>query len=294
MQLSLLLSCFSYFKRYHPNMFYHIYSVLYSVLYYQFCAVIFSPVFLIGYLARRLYNPCTSATLGWYLFPECFRETAGEGWSMKSLLIFAAISLISSWILIDLVGGATIQEVETSYLQCACLSGYIKDLRHSLKRSELNDQDVIINYRQLQILEQIYNKIHQNDLIPIDLCLIFMDILIGLYMLLTLDSYTPIPHWIFFYAVFNIGIMNTALRFGTYGSVHLQSTLALKDLRERIQHMERRTQSERRNFVLLKMQIKSMCPLKIRIGTRNFVDKKTVVVILNFCVAKVAHLLLIQ
>ncbi|CAL8098701.1 unnamed protein product [Orchesella dallaii] len=255
-----------------------------------------APVIATTYLAQRWINPCTSATLAWNYLEECFDKNRFENgyWSFKSYTYLVIMVLILWWILADLLVTFAFQAAEIMYLQSACLVGYVKHFKEQLKISAVTSPKVILKYRQLQILTKYYNWIQQDAIIALMLTLVICLTVVSSYVIIKMGSHVSPTHFLFFWCALVDALAAIIVIYGEFASLHTQSRLVLTMFRSQV--IPTLTAAKFSSFKqkLIRKYVATFYPLNVQLGSVNFVDKMTPIVLLQFCVEQLANLLLLE
>ncbi|CAL8122224.1 unnamed protein product [Orchesella dallaii] len=272
-----------------------------TVYFCQGAAIASAPVFISSGLLQRWLNPCTSALLAWKIMPECADKNSSQEWSSFSLGLLGGILLLSVWIITDLIGAAVFQVVQLSFSQVVCLINGVRNFHESLQivlwNPRADAEKIMLQYRQLQILIRLLNWIQQDLIIVAVLNLFLILIIISTYALISMGWHISIPHFILFSSALLDSIVADVFCFGAFAQVHSESSSTLVYLKKKFlpkMELEKRSLLKRGELKLLKKFVLSMYPLKVRIGGVNFVEKFTPIAILDFCVAQIVSLLLID
>ncbi|CAL8122142.1 unnamed protein product [Orchesella dallaii] len=263
----------------------------------QLNGLIATPVLGISYAVQRWLNPCQSTTFAWTILVECSSERQSEaGWKLKSLVYLTGISLFSFGVALYLIGAFAFQGAEFLFVSCYCLISYIKNLSTALDNNgKDNIERVLGRYRQIQILEGFFNWIYQDVVTPYTLNIFIMATIISTYVMISMGTQLSIPHVILFSCVLFNSLACIVLEFGAFGLVHVESTKLLRYIKEKlIPDLETncKNSSERFKVKVVKKLVVSLCILKVRIGSVNFVEKTTPMAILDFCLGQIVNLLL--
>ncbi|CAL8098741.1 unnamed protein product [Orchesella dallaii] len=264
--------------------------------YIQFNGFMAAPVIIGAYVAQRWFTPCTSATLAWNVLDECFIENPFENgfrWSFKSYIYLVVIVILSWWILSDLLAGFAFQAVEVAYLQSACLVGYVKHFKQKLQNIGTATPKLILEYQQLQILTIYYNFIQQDVIISLMLTLIICLTIVCSYVLIKLGSGISVSHFLFFSCALVDSLATMVICYGQFGCLHTQSTSVLTIIRSQIIPNVASAKISYNDLKLMKKYVESFYPLKVQLGSVNFVEKITPLVSLQFCVEQLVNLLII-
>ncbi|CAL8122228.1 unnamed protein product [Orchesella dallaii] len=234
----------------------------------QFNGFMGSPLLVGSYSLQRWLNPCTSATFAMNVLQECSNPNDQElhgKWSTKSSIYLALIVWVSLWLVGDLVGAFTFQVSEVAFLQTCCFVSYIKQLGKALTLQSSEPHNLLLNS----------------------------------YVLACMGTQISIPHLILFSSALFDGICTDILCFGAFASVHSESSRLVAYMKGQLLpnlegHSKNKPFSQKHKLKLIKKLVTSFYPIKVRIGAVNFVEKFTPIIMLNFCVAQIVNLLLID
>ncbi|CAL8098707.1 unnamed protein product [Orchesella dallaii] len=264
--------------------------------YIQFNGFMAAPVIIGVYVAQRWFTPCTSATLAWNVLDECFNENPFENgfrWSFKSYMYLVVIVILSWWILSDLLAGFAFQAAEVAYLQSACLVGYVKHFLKKLQTIPTVTFKVMLEYRQLQLLTKYYNWIQQDAIISLMLTLVICLTIVCSYVIIKLGSDISVSHFLFFSCALVDALATIVVCYGQFGCLHTQSRSALTMITSQVIPKVAIAKVPSIDLKLMKKYATSFYPLKVRLGSVNFVEKITPLVSLQFCVEQLVNLLLL-
>jgi len=261
-------------------------------LYFMF-GISCTPFVAVGYTLRRWYTPCSAATLGSPLFPECNQDSSLQlGITSTTMLIL--ICFVVAWLLADSVGLFTFYASDMSFVQGFSFSAYMKYFRTCLNRSSANRRRkryrAMLVYRELQILNRYYNQLQQNAVIFSLLFLIMMVTITGTYTLIAFGAKLKLHDLIVFFCMAFDGLVVILVFFSVMANVNSGAVDGIQDVKSRFIPLT----ADNRGRKWVKMVWRSFRPFKVCIGSVNFVDKSTPFNLLNFCLSQIASLLLLD
>lgn len=246
-------------------------------------------------------TPCSPATLGNFLIPDCRISHARlESFDVISLSILLACITISFWLFLDMIGGFVFHVMELFFMPCYALKYYLKYFQllifteHFTDQGRINEhwrslQQRLQIYSELQILSKLYNTIQKDVIIITLMWIVIFAVVVCLYSLLTLGSDVSLFQLLVFAMVLVDSFMVIIVMFGTFGKFNQKSCTVLSAIRTK--YVPKVGNKSVRNW--LRKCMTSMPPMKVKLGQVNFVDNFTPLVMINFCFSQLVNLLLI-
>lgn len=259
-----------------------------------------------AYMFERWMTRCWPVTLGNFLFPECVNGSDNLLWSNSSIATLIVMLHISYWLLIDIVGTFIIVVIEVSFMSSYALKYFLKyfkvvimsELFELGASSEISFSKVEIMqllqrklavYRELEILSKLYNFIQKDVIIISIMGSVILGIVASLYCFISLGADILLPQFIIFSVILINSVTVIVVVFGTFGQLNDKSIHVLDKIKKKV-IPKFRNKTERK---WLSKCVRSMPPLKVRLGNVNFVDSTTPLVLLDFSLGILVNLLLI-
>lgn len=249
---------------------------------------------------RIWFNPCIPFSLGANLIDECSTELQKIGifqaqLSLTSTIIMGLVCVSDLIASINNSGSYMFYVVQLSYVQCCCVTQYLRGFRKQCKllshstTSGLRAISILQVYRQLQILDRYYNKIQQ-DVIIILFTFSGYLFVIGAFAIINNGSEAITLQLIVFVLVIVNGIAVLLVIFGAFAKLSMESDDTLKYLKRRFlsdyYSSKGSSSKEIKRFVL------SMAPLQVNFGSVNYIGQSTPILLVNFCIHLLQSLLL--
>lgn len=255
---------------------------------------------------QRAMNPCWPATFGNFLFHKCAHQITSEDANFSelgchSIFLLAASLILATWLLLDMVSGFLFQFFELSFLQSYCFIYYLRHFKVLVVQSILQPNHKCVGnskpapifkslsvYRELQILTHRYNSIQQ-DVIIITMIWIVMVAFIGCFLVLISFGFSiHIPLLLSFLCILLDAFLAIIVIFGNFGKWHTKSSMVIQFLKRKMN-----IKGNAREGRWVSKYLSSMPILKVRIGSVNFVDRFTPLIMVHFCFAQIVNSLLL-
>lgn len=256
-----------------------------------------------AYMFQQWVTPCWPSTLGNFLFPECTDGTISS-WSTCSTLILLVMLVISYWVLLDIAGSYLIAVGELFFMPSYALKYYLRyfsvviiaELITLSERINSNNQEILEVlqdnlevYRELQILSKLYNTIQKDTSIISILWSVIFGVIVSLYCFISFGSNISLPECPKFGVVLVDAVAIIVIVFGTFAKVNQKSHDVLGTIKEKVIPNFGNKKAGR----WLCKFLRSLHPLKVRLGDVNFVDNMTPLTFLDFSLGILVNLLLI-
>jgi len=246
------------------------------------------------YIAQRWFQPCTSETIGSLLLPEC-KSPSGfvGGWSITSNIYLAVLCLLSFWFNIDAFGTYVYYLASLSFTWVNCFCIYIRVFNRNVMADSLNPSRVRspLVYRELQLLNRFLNCIQQDLLLPLILYFNTIAFVLSMYVLISRGTSLGLPE-LFMFSQASVNTFVVTLVFFTVSAmVNTESKAAIKYFHSKVVvnvNPAGRGKRWGRKFFM------SLPPLKVGLGSVNFVDKLTPITLFNFSFSQIVSLLLVE
>ncbi|CAL8128789.1 unnamed protein product [Orchesella dallaii] len=252
------------------------------------------PFIMVGFAVERWIIPCNSATAGYLLFPECDNGIEGPAndWSLQSQLGLLSILLVTLWMNTDSFSCFGLHLVQFSFLQSICLRNYLTLFAFRLngmsKNKNLSYNNFLL-YRQLQVLNRYYNLIQQNVLLTSMLLLVTNGLVVSAYVMLSNGrSVTFQQLFMFLNGGLNCFLI-IVIQFGAMSKLYGESVMTIQNVGKSLAQV---TLDPNRS-IWIRKYMRSLTPLKVSLGSVNFMDELTPINLLNFCLMQIVNLLLL-
>lgn len=271
----------------------------------QIAGYITSVTLPVAYGLQRWLDNCSPATFAYFVLPNCdfpSKDNGSPNFSLDSIVRLTFICTWTVWLLLDNIGFFCFVVFELSLLPGFCFQFYMKFFRKSLTASltQSNLHGILkvnqrpfsrksnyIMYREIQVLSRYYNLIQQDKIIIGILDIVLIAFIICFYALISNGSNVSIPHLFLFSSGLLNGFLGISVCFGTFGGVHGESLDTLAFLKSSI--IPRVAPVEQK---MLTKYVASLQPIKIRVGSVNYVDNMTPIVLLHFCFSQIVNLVM--
>ncbi|CAL8092348.1 unnamed protein product [Orchesella dallaii] len=250
-----------------------------------------SPIIVVGYVLERWMIPCNAATFGYLLLPECddgYAET-GRRWSLPSKSGLLSLVLVTIWMNMDSFCCWALQLEEFTFVQSICFWNYVKLFMIRINSNNDSNIDNYLVYRQLQILNRYYNIIQQNILLTSTLVLVTNGLIVSAYVMLSNGSNVTILQIIMFLNGGSNCFLVILIQIGAMAKLYGESTRVIQNLKKSVTQGE--VSGKKQKWI--ERYLKSLTPLRVAVGSVNFIDELTPINLLNFCVNQIVSLLLL-
>ncbi len=272
---------------------------IFAIKAFQALAIIGTPIICTSVTLRHFTQKCLPYSPGFELLEQCAHiigraQTFVLGGAI-AIIYWFIVCLIFFWSFLKLSGGFFFFVVQCYIVESCCIRYYLRNIWKNLlhPRTNINTLSVIQIYKQLQILVCYFNNIHQNIFAINLLSLVGSCMVIGLYAIITSWSVMTNIQFLVLSAAASRALVGFMLCFGNFGGIYTDSLQFIYVLKNptKLVRGEMRTSNE------LKLQRKlaqSIQPLKIRIGSVNYVDKLTPIRFIDFCFGILVNMLLLS
>jgi len=255
------------------------------------CGICFALMAHVPYVTLRWIFPCNSATVGYFLIPECGNDAPNTGkWATSSTLFLAFICVWTLVVVVDGGGTYSLFLVSYSMAHAYCLRRYVQYFTQGVKRNPGKWQELLPTYRQIQILSRYYNNIQQGKLIVSNITLLMTGLVISFYTIITLGLEVSVPELVLFATVAQDAVLALVM----YNTFMGQLYKASKSVNGLIKASILSTVSVTEDRKWIVKYLRSFRAVKCYVGYTNFVDELSPLVFLSFCVDQIASLLLVH
>lgn len=271
---------------------------------FQISAIFCSLAITVCHVTRLLVQKCLPYAPGFEFLQDCKSVNSKDQYisfylnSTMSTLYWASINLIYFVTLLKLGGGCMFVLLQLYFVESCCIRFYLKNLlvNISSNRSKQSDTSSIVRlYKQLQLILRFYNQINQDIFVIVVLQLVGLGIIIGLFALIS--SWSVITNLQCFVLLFVLlqSAFGLMICFGNFAGIYEDSLDFIARLRlPCFIKMSFNCRRDVRQFVKNRKVIKSLFPLKVRIGSVNYVDRFTPITFTDLCFGTVVNMLLLK
>jgi len=254
------------------------------------CGIGFAPMVTIPYALLRWIIPCNSATLGYFLIPECENFESDLEWGFRSKLMLICISMLAFYCAIDGCGNFAMFLANFSLVQAYCLRRYVQYLTLLLQKRPSKSKEYLPIYRQLQILCRYYNLFQQNGLIFSNYFLTCIGLILSSFSLISNGFNLSLFELLLFATVSQDTILVLLIYGTTMGQLYSTSKKFCFNVKKQV--LTKRMSMHDRKWA--DCYTNSFRPLKCYLGCVNFVDELTPLVMLNLCINQTVSLLMLR
>ncbi len=239
--------------------------------------------------------PCNLGNLGYPYFPVCLNDLFYKthfSFAFATLLRFLSPCLFA-WVSFHTFGCAILEYTILCSMHCYCLMNYLYLFRNRYIQGRTRYSNItrylnsVKIYKQIQILMLLYNDIHQGALSAAGTTLCTYVFVLSFYSVINLSQYLLLPQIIFFAGLAFDTMLIVVLVDGIFkAGVYKVSNQVLDSVTKFA------ATSWISNKKLRRKHIQSWRVPKIYMGTNNYYDGKTALVILDFNLSQVVNLLL--
>jgi len=261
---------------------------------YQICAI-YTPV-LIPCLAVRFWlKPCEPYAPGFWILDECTKNN-DKLWNFFTLtgsiatIYWLFFCLLFTWALTKLLANDFFVLYQFVFVIAACIKYYLDNILVHVgnPRKELSNLEMIRVYRRLQLMMRFFNGVNQNYFIPILLFAIGVAYVIPAFAFISLKGEMSIPQFVIMGSA--IGqVVICLFGCGIFGGIYENSSEALHAFRKKNFLLE----SKKERKICSKF-VQSFAPMKVMIGSVNFVDKLTPITLFDYFLGILVDLLLLK
>jgi len=252
-----------------------------------------APCCAVGYVLQRFFTPCNIVTVGYFLLPEC-APGFDSVWSYQSTIVLCIYCCLIFWVFIDTFGIFAFYMTGISFVQAYSIFAYTKYFQKCLHVNLETNRHTFYKlfpvYRQLQLLNRYFNGLQQEAMIFVVLILIPMTVIFGVYTLVEMGSKISTPEFMFFFSSGFDGLVVIIVYFTVMSKVNSGAEDAKKFMRRNV--TARISETKLRKWV--RVYSKSLQPLRVCVGSVNYVDQLTPFTLLDFCVSQIVSLLLLN
>ncbi len=260
---------------------------------FQACAI-YTPV-LVPCLAMRFWlHPCEPYAPGFWLLDECSHLEKWNSFTISgsnATLYWAFICLLFTWALSKLIANHFFVNYQFVFLIASCIRYYLDNLLVQIRNpgKRFSTLEMIQYYKKIQLMMCFFNRVNQNYFIPVLLFLIGISYVIPSFAFLTVLSTMSIPQIFIMGSASYQVVICLFVGCGIFGGIYDDSIETLHAFRTANIQLE--TSKERKLCAKL---VRSLCPIKVMIGSVNYIDKLEPITMSDFFLGMLVNLLLLR
>ncbi|CAL8069313.1 unnamed protein product [Orchesella dallaii] len=248
------------------------------------------------YICQIWVQPCFPGNFGYMFYAECRSQFFSCGWmtrlnSWVGVAVKVTLIWFSSTCAIFMFSTFTLVVVQFTCIFSFCYRNYLIYLQNIMglfkQQQKICDEqrnDLII-YKQIQLLLIHHNSIHQSLIVVVILNQSMFVVTVGLFLLIGMYSRLDISQKLLFVVTGIDALLVVVVVFGFLGLVYASSMNTL-EIGKEVQILRKDPWARR--------YIRSWPPLKIGLGSVNFIDKVTGLVSVDFSVNQTVNLLMMD
>ncbi|CAL8121406.1 unnamed protein product [Orchesella dallaii] len=252
-------------------------------------AVLPAPIQIFGNVLQAILSPCIPSRFGYIMHSTCFHWGSQLTPFLSSFFkIFSpTVMLLLSWYTAAFWGPGCIIEIVLSFTFSHCITNYTKmisrllDLNFPPKRKE--SDRIIKLIRQTHLLTIQFNSFHQNYNALVKLIQVGTMLITMLFAIIRLHTVLPTFRLIVLFILTVQMITVVVFVYGTMADVNVKS----KELIMKLTACD-----VFRTNRLMSREIKSFAPLKVYLGSVNYVEKLTPLNTMSFVINQLVGVLL--
>lgn len=266
----------------------------------QLCGISTGVVLSCAYSLMQLFVPCSPATFAYFLNPECTQLTGiPELHAFLSsrpvpIVVYPfAAATFTFWNTLDTLGMFAFVCMQLFFTQCYTLVYFIRLFRLEFLQKlngsfcSSNIEKQLRKYKELQLHTLFFNQMHQDCIIFSVMWNVMYGFIISVFALAEYGSQLTFPQVVVFGNIAFATFIAMVVVYGIFAKVNSNSLKALAFLEQRVIPSIREHRKLRK---WTKKYIASLPQLKIQLGTTNFVDGFTPLVMLQFCLGQLCNL----
>ncbi len=273
-------------------------SFILAIKAFQVISILGTPITITSLAMRYFTQKCLPYAPGFELLQQCANIIERERSFLLSgpiaIVYWFFVCLLFHYSFLKLSGGFFFFVIQCYMVESCCLRYYLRNIWTNLLNPSSNKNTLLIIqiYKQLQILVGYFNNIHQ-DIFAINLLnLVGLCMVIGLYAIIT--SWSVLTNLQFF--VLSMAALRSLVGFllcyGNFGGL-LQDSVQFIALLKKPENLDKGEMRTKNNIRLKNKLAQSLQPLKIKIGSVNYVEKLTPIMFIDFCFGVLVNMLLL-
>lgn len=232
------------------------------------------PTFVVGIY---ILDPCNPPGIGYILYKSQGQCHIPENFQRGLILLFEGVMWFS------IISPVAFNVFHFYFLGVRCMTHYISQTWNNLKKQELRFLSAFHSYRQIHLLNGIFDDALQTLLIPATVMVTTANFSISLYSCLKLHRKIPPPALAFFILI----AMDTS-------SILLIVKLSAGVLTRAGKFLASCKKNEKLGMIPgHRREVRALEEIKVRFGSSNFFDERTALVIFDFCMNNIVNLMLI-
>ncbi len=261
---------------------------------FQICAI-YTPVLIPCLTIRFWLQPCEPYAPGFWLLDECKNQI--NSWSsftltgLSATLYWACICLLFTWALTKLLANDFFVLYQFVLVVASCIRYYLDNLFAQITDPEkrFSTLEMIQNYKRIQLMMRCFNGVNQDYFIPILLFAIGVAYVIPAYAFLTVKGAMSVPQLVIMGSATGQCVICLFVGCGIFGGIFENSSEILSTFRTTIVQL-----GTRRERKVCEKFVRSLCPIKVMIGTVNYLDKLTPITFFDYFLGILVDLLLLK
>ncbi|OXA49809.1 hypothetical protein Fcan01_16002 [Folsomia candida] len=235
--------------------------------------------------ALLTYAPCTSPFI-LSMLPKCRQITKSSHWLENSVIVL--IHIFESWMCFHMMLAGTAGIIFVFFVGMVCLLGYLRILEREIAEiGNIHDVASCVQlYHKISVLEKSINAVLMERILPCFILCVPVVEIVSIFVCISFHDDIAMPGFVMFPILGLDAILATTICLTLASKVHNVSKMLARRLRSAEIMVRNRDMTMSR-------EIKALSPLKIKFGS-NFVDRRTPLVIQNFCVTKTMTLSIIR
>ncbi|CAL8069315.1 unnamed protein product [Orchesella dallaii] len=270
--------------------------VLKVVRLFDFIGTTTSVVSYIIYICQIWVQPCFPGNFGYMFYAECKSQIFSSGWTTyMNSWVEVAVKIILVWFsstcALFMFSTFTLVVAQFTCVFSFCYRNYLiylQNIMGLLKQQKTicdEQRNDLIIYKQIQVLLIHHNCIHQSLIVVVLLNQAMFVVIVGLFLIIGMYTRLEIAQQLLFVVLGFDALLVLVVVFGILGLVYVSSMKTL-EIGKEIQILRKDPWARR--------YIRSWPPLKIGLGSVNFIDKLTGLVSVDFSVNQTVNLLMMD
>ncbi len=269
---------------------------------FQFCGAISPPVVFTCHIARFWFRPCKPYVPGFDFLAQCSKHVdiyyISSIFNLEgkvSSIYWTGFCLILYYLVLKPAGGCFLVLFQLYFVMSSCIRYYLKNILENIKKSTSGSRNrrYIQMYKQIQLLVCYYNQIYQDIFTTTLLVFVGLCIVIGLYALITSFEFVTPLQFLVLGAAASQAIFGMLICFGNFGGIYDDSLNILAGFRSRSNFSDFGG-GGLKEFRLQKKFVNSLQPVKIKLGSVNYVNRMMPITFIDFCFDILVNMLLIK
>lgn len=236
----------------------------------------------------------TVSTLCTWILDECSKFHLWNSFVLTgsiSKLYWACICVIFTWAMTKLLANHFFVCYQFFFVVASCIRYYLDNLlaRVGNRRKSFSTPEMIRIYRQLQLMIRFFNGVNSDVFTSIFIFIIGVACVVSLFAFIAVKSAMSIPQFVILGSAAGQVVICMGFGYGIFGGIDDDSIQTLQAFRTSNACLESRIEQK----VCAKL-VKALSPLKVMIGSVNYVDKLTPITLIDFFLGILVNLLLLK